>query len=423
MRVLLFAYEFPPILSAQSLRWYYLTRELADIGWEIDILTPKIADLWGFTPALREGIRVYRSFPGPFVGVSGAIARWMRGPNRSEGAAPATRVEQAYRGIRWTLDRVLFPDLRTEWMPFAWRTARPLLQQRRYDWIASSHEPGVDLLLGLRARQRSHLPWLVDLADPLLAPYAPGWRRPLDRALERRVCRSADVILVTAERARHTLAARHQAAPDRFVLVTQGFDHRWRPPQGDDFISAPAGKFLLVYTGTFYRRLRDPGVLFDALRALTQIHAVFIGDMGPWMAALDDCGQRIRMLGKRDHSECKQWQARATVLLNVGNVVDDQVPGKVYEYLGANRPILHIANSPGDPVGRFLVGLGRGLDVPAEGEPVMAALRDLYALWQRGRLDGAFNLSSDVVTGFSWASQARRVHSAVTAFPSRNVAS
>ena len=62
MRLLLIAYAYPPLWEAQSVRWYYLSKELAKAGFQVDVLTVEY-------PGKKEeipGIRVYRTFPGPF---------------------------------------------------------------------------------------------------------------------------------------------------------------------------------------------------------------------------------------------------------------------------------------------------------------------------------------------------------------------
>lgn len=429
MRILLFAYEFPPVLAAQSLRWYYLANELAELGVEVDVLTPSFRDLWGFNPVFAQGVRIHRCFPGPFIGLSGWLAaRLQTGavPTEQPAAAPLTPPlsERLYRRARRLLDQILLPDVRTEWLPFAWRTACRLHAARRYDLIISSHEPGVDLLLGLRAQRRWRLPWIADLADPLVAPYTPRWRVPLDRALERRVCERADVLLVTNAPIASCLADRHGVPSEKLLLIRQGFDHRASTPSPQPLpvrgraevktLTWPADRFVLLYTGTFYPGFREPGPLIAALTQLDEVLAVFVGDMGPFGPALQALGPRVTLLGKRPHIECLVLQRRATLLVNVGNRQDDQVPGKVYEYLGAGRPILHIAGSPTDPVPGFLEAARHGLGVAADASAIAARIRELHTRWRDGTLDRAFDLSTQSMQDYSWAAGAARLHQVMT---------
>ncbi|KAA6187865.1 glycosyltransferase family 4 protein [Thiohalocapsa marina] len=420
IRILLFAYEFPPVLAAQALRWYYLSNELARLGAELDVLSPSIPNLWGFEPTLEASVQVHRCFAGPFVGLSSFGARRFRSqgsPNPEiaaaspSGPSPPTPVERAYRWARGILDQVVFPDVRTEWLPFAWHAARRLHAKRRYDLIISSHEPGVDLLLGLRAQRAWGLPWLVDLADPLVAPYTPKWRMRLDVRLERQVCQRADRLLVTTEAVARTLAARHNLPPNRFTWIRQGFDQRWRPaPDYELPEDWPKGRFVVLFTGTFYPGFRAPDAFIQALSALKDVHLVLVGDMGPFAAAFRAIGNRVTLLGKQPHDTCLELQRRADVLINLGNRGDDQVPGKIYEYLGAGRPVLHIATNASDPVPRLLSHLRRGIAVPNESGRIAQALVELQDQWSTDTLDAAFDLGVERVKAFSWQSQAIRLH-------------
>ncbi|GIX34498.1 MAG: hypothetical protein KatS3mg126_0277 [Lysobacteraceae bacterium] len=71
MRLLLIAYEFPPIEAAQALRWAYLSRELVHHGHEVHVLTvylPSMAE-----SRFQTGAKVHRVFAGPFVGLSSSV--------------------------------------------------------------------------------------------------------------------------------------------------------------------------------------------------------------------------------------------------------------------------------------------------------------------------------------------------------------
>lgn len=423
IRFLLFAYEFPPVLAAQSLRWYYLSNELARLGVEVDVLSPALPNLWGFDPSFEASVRTHRCYPGPFVGLSGLGADRLRTRGAVVAGAAASppkgyllpAAERAYRGARRLLDQVVFPDVRTEWLPFAWVAARHLHADRRYDLVISSHEPGVDLLLGLRAQRAWGLPWIVDLADPLIAPYTPRWRKRLDLWLERRVCHSADAILVTAEAVAKTLATRHALPVDRFTLIRQGFDQRWRPAQNVRMPEGwPTQRFVALFTGTFYANFRAPDALIQALSGLEDVHLVLVGDMGPFAAAFRAIGDRVTLLGKQPHDTCLELQRRADLLINLGNRDDDQVPGKIYEYFGACRPILHIALSETDPVPALLNRLRRGIASPNDSAAIAASLARMQRLWLSGTLSQAFDLSAESVAEFSWESQAVRLFEVIS---------
>lgn len=419
MKVLLIAYEYPPVLAPQSLRWHYLGNELARLGVEVDVLTASLRDIWGFDDHPHPGVRVHRCFPGPFVGLSGRLAGALKprsgAASADDPSGPGRIAERAYRGARSVLNHVVFPDVRTEWFPFAWRAAKRLHAARKYDLVISSHEPGVDLLLGLKAKRQWGIPWVADLGDPLLTPYTPRWRARLDRALEARVCREADAILVTNEVVAGLLSDRHGTSSDSFTVVRQGFD---MAPDGTDQSQPDPivedGRLVLLFTGTFYRKFRDPTPLISALSEVPEVHLVVAGDVGPFGPAFDVLGDRATLLGKRPHSACLALQRRADALVNLGNTQSYQVPGKIYEYLGAGRPILHIAGSADDPAAALLEEIRRGISVPNEWEAIASALGRLHGLWRDGQLDEVFDLSMGPLEQFTWAAGARRLHDRLT---------
>lgn len=419
MRILLFAYEFPPILAAQSLRWYYLVNELAKIGFELDVLTPLVTDIWGFNPEFEDSVRIYRCFPGPFFGFSGWLGKRLRSPSVITDACTAVIksphwrqyniLERIYRTLRRVQDQIFFPDSRSEWLPFAWHSAQGLYVKNHYDLVISSHEPGVDLLLGLRAHRKWGIPWIADLADPLLTPYTPRWRTHWDRKLERQVCQTADAILTTTEGVNALLSSRHDVPVNRFNLIRQGFDHRYNDYRTTLAPSWSRDSFVLLFTGTFYFGFRDPGPLIQALERLDNVEMVFVGDMGPFMEDLQCLGSKVKLFGKLPHDVCLSWQRHADILVNLGNKQDDQVPGKIYEYLGACRPILHISSSISDPVPSFLDRFNRGRTARSDVNSIITVIRGLRELWDHGLLDRSFDLSMDSVMDYSWMAQASRL--------------
>ena len=141
MRVLLITYEFPPIESAQSLRWLYLGRHLIEYGVDLTVLTPKVVK----TPVrdVTSGANVVRSYPGPFVGISSWISDKSHRGNSSTNGPPGpvydNWAEKTYRMLRGALDKIIFPDVRSEWYPFAKRSLSRL-KQENYDLIIASHD-------------------------------------------------------------------------------------------------------------------------------------------------------------------------------------------------------------------------------------------------------------------------------------------
>jgi len=425
MKILLIAYEYPPIVSAQALRWFYLANELAEAGVKVDILTTRILDRWGFNGRIHPGVRVHRCFPGLFIGCAGWVVNHqltVPAPDTDEQEpqkrrdVPSGVLSRVYGILRDILNVVIFPDVRSEWFPFAWKTLSRLMRNEPYDLLISSHEPGVDVLLGLAAKQKYNIPWVIDLGDPLLAPYTPRLRGWLDFYVEGVIVNRADHLIVTTEAVMRLLRDRHGALSHRFMVVPQGFDknRRWFSPKiktedNSVILSQSNHKFKIVYTGTFYKSFRNPEEFFKALQKTNNIHLVVAGDMSSFQKDIIALGNKVTLLKKQNHEICLELQRSATLLLNIGNNQSYQIPGKLFEYFGAGRPILHLSGSAADPATEILARTKRGIVVTNRCEDIVPILRNLYHLWEAGNLDSQFNLSSESVDRFSWESAARRV--------------
>ncbi|GAB1408409.1 glycosyltransferase [Thermomonas brevis] len=412
MRLLLIAYEFPPSPSPQSLRWTYLARELAGRGHDVHVLT---IDLGGDTPGLPElpdAVTVHRTFAGPFRGLFAARRKQLARRQANAAAAPtATAAPPSRQGWKHRLsERVqalladaLFPDARGEWLPWGRARLLRLLDALDPDIVVSSHEPATTLQLGLLAKARGY-PWIADLGDPVLAGYTPArWRRRAGR-LEARVCRDADTLLVTTDGARALMASRHGRV-DGVHIVSQGYDASAEVAD----IAAPAtmdrARIELLYTGSLYRFRR----IDELLRALERmpearlnIASISLPDeLLAWAARFPD---RIRVLGFLPHRQVLRLQRDADVLVNIANEDPRQIPGKVYEYLGARRPILHLGN-PQDAISGLLQRTGRGMACANDADAIVRCLR---AAWP-GLRQPLPEDATDEAANHSWQALAARV--------------
>lgn len=435
MKILLIAYEFAPSPSPQSLRWIYLCAELARLGHEVHVLAPDLAwDYGDGLPVLPESVQVHRCFAGPVNGYGAWRGRKrLRAQDRpqapvrpaanGDAAAPRVAEELNWKGLLWhagidlkrwvfrSLSRflawVVFPDIRGEWEFWARRHLRRLLKTLRPDVVVSSHEPATTLRLGLLAR-RAGFPWVADIGDPVSAPYTPSrWRRKAMR-LEAEVCRRADRITVTAEPARALFAARHGRTRG-IEVISQGFDPHRGPPTASGVTPRSDRPLDLLYTGSFYS-FRTGDALVEAVLATPGVR-LSLATMNPpaaVAAAAERHPETIRLLGFLPHTSVLDLQRQTDVLVNIGNALPDQVPGKIFEYLGAARPVLHLRAGEGDAGARVLTETGRGVICENEVAPLTAILAKL-ARSEDIPVDFGLDLSPRRVADHSWGSAAARL--------------
>ncbi|MEL1265550.1 glycosyltransferase [Pseudoxanthomonas putridarboris] len=418
MHVLLIAYEFPPSPSPQSLRWAYLSRHLAARGHRVTVLTIHLGGRAIGLPDIPPSIGVHRTYAGPVRGTLAALRdrkSRRQAPSRLDAAGGGEASRHSGHGWKQALSdglqglaaKVVFPDVRGEWFPWARRRLLSLLETDRPDVAISSHEPATTLELGLMARERG-VPWIADLGDPVLASYTPArWRRRSFR-LEQAVCRQADHIIVTTPTAAGLLADRHQRH-ERVSVLTQGFESATGFDGTAPSIDFDPGRLELLYTGSFYS-FRRPDELLRALAAHpgVRLNVAAVTVPEELLEAARRLPSQVRLLGFLPHRRALQLQRGADVLVNIGNQDPAQVPGKIYEYLGSGRPILHLGTDD-DAISRLIGQLKRGWNCENHAAAVSRWMEDTAQAKTDGSLDQGLDLTGDRIAEYSWERLASRL--------------
>lgn len=339
---------------------------LRDFGWEPVVLTARDADYPAYDPSLEaeipEGVKVYRArIVEPY-----GLYRKLTGRRPGESTDIATlsldstrRRKFSERFSEWVRAAVFVPDARIGWYAFAHRMGKKIVAKENIDVILSSAPPYTTHLIGLKLHRATGRPWLADFRDSWIGwVSAPQWRPKFSRALERRMERAvlneANKILTVSRGVQEDLLSRHPEQRDgRWQLLSNGFD-------AADFTGiAPApkdDKIIITYVGSLYGA-RNPEHLLRALESLqtTQRELLeklcvrFVGRVGEPIAA------RIRsspvnfifeMIPYLPHRESLSYLLGSDVLLLI---IDDApansgiLTGKLYEYIGAGKPILALA--------------------------------------------------------------------------------
>lgn len=423
MKILLVAYDFPPIPSPQALRWAYLARELARAGHQLQVIAPDVPGYGaGGLPVLPPCIQVHRVDPGKLSRLLFGRGRKNVAPQDPAGTIGATLVTEPLLlaagsagsvvetlnwkgrlrrklersaglndGLNWKgrlaekikdmVSRYTFPDYRVEWVPHAIAKLEEVILTQRPDVVVVSHEPACTLLVGLAAVERG-LPLAADMGDPVLAAYTPPKWHGKALALERAVCEAATLVTVTTDAAAKLLLQRHSGlTPERIATITQGFDPSFGAVQGDRLIEFDPERLELLYTGSFYS-FRRAEALFSAVMGTAGVRLSVATIKAPdyLQKAAEQNPESIRIVGFLPHRAALEAQRRCDVLVNLANADPVQVPGKVFEYLGAGRPLLHLRGAEQDATGAVITQLQAGWDLAADESAIVEALQQMLLL-------------------------------------------
>lgn len=423
MKILLVAYDFPPIPSPQALRWAYLARELALAGHQLQVIAPDVPGYGaGGLPVLPASIQVHRVDPGKLsrllfgrgrkntasqapvgtveasvvtapvllaAGSAGTVAETLNWKGRLR-----RKLERSVRldgGLNWkgrlaekikdVVSQHTFPDHRVEWVPHAIAKLDELILAQRPDVVVVSHEPACTLPVGLAAVERG-LPLAVDMGDPVLATYTPPKWRGKALALERAVCDAATLVTVTTDAAVKLLLQRHSGLrPERTATITQGFDPSFDAVQGDRVVEFDPKRLELLYTGSFYS-FRRAEALLSAVTCTpgVRLSVATINAPDYLQKAAEQNPESIRIVGFLPHRAALEAQRRCDVLVNLANADPVQVPGKVFEYLGAGRPLLHLRGPDQDATGAVITQLQAGWDLATDESAIVGAFLQMQQL-------------------------------------------
>ncbi|HIE5094672.1 glycosyltransferase [Stenotrophomonas maltophilia] len=426
MRILVCAHDFAPNPSPQSLRITQLVAELASAGSEIDVLTRTVGAGMPVQPD-PAGVHVHRAAPGwlesALDALSARLRRRAHGAQEGARAAPAQEAPKPVASLNWKgrgvrrlralMDAAVFPDGRSRWINDALREGRQLLRHRRPQVIIGSHEPAAGLMVALTLSRESGLPLVAELGDPVLTAYTPKrWiRRSL--ALERRVCRESAALIVTSDATAELLRQRHGNDIAPITVIAQGFPAAAAPVAAR---TASGEGLALVYTGRFYP-FRDPAPLFEAVLATPGSTLTVAGPEIPAVhAALfaQHPGQ-LRFVGNLPHAAAVELQQQADVLVSIGNAGMTQIPGKLLEYLGSGRPVLHLQPDEADAAAAIIGREHCGFLVAPDAPAIATLLRDLIERKRAGRLEAGLRLGAGTFAEYRWDRLAARLAEACRA--------
>lgn len=397
--LLLVSHFFPPMGGGGVQRVTKFVKYLARHDWRTTVLCGRPEDYWMRDDTLLADVppetRVLRTAAASGLGVL----------RRLRSARPAaSRSSRGFAALRHGSAWFLVPDSYVGWLPFALRAASTLWRSDPPDVILSSGPPDTNHVVALRLRRRTQRPWIADFRDPWvglhLQPPPTAWHRQRQEALERAVLAEADDVVATTVWL-HDLLRQRAPAAARVHVIRNGYDP-------EDFTSVPAdtpsgqGPLHLVHTGMLTLTRTAAGLLRALQRVrerrpdLAQaIRLDLVGaresDNDALVAALglQDC---VRLRGYVSHDEAIAAMRQADVLVLVKHVSERYVglvPGKLYEYLGAGRPVLALV--PESEAAALVRELQCGVIAPPDDPDAIATvLLDLVAAKQSGALARRF---------------------------------
>ncbi len=422
-KFLFISYYYPPIQTIASMRSWKLAKYIREFGWEpIVLASTSESNTWG---SPLPDVRVVRIENKLFLhrirkkAKERLIVPQVSGSSSAQAPRPGYLRDMVFE-VAHCVNRALlkifaYPDAFPDWRRKALIRGREILSNEKVELILSTASPFSSHIVASTISRETGVPWIADYRDLWTQnhySHHTTLRSFFEKKLELSTVKTAFSVTTVSE----PLAFKLNTLLNQPIhTITNGFDSQDYSTTVD---ATPI--FSIIYTGNIYEGRQNPCSLFDAIRLLLnekkiekqklQLH--FYGSDRRYLSKLlegkgiDDL---IHLHDPVPFEECVRHQKSATILLflNWNDLQQKGVySGKIFEYLGARRPILAFPRNPDSVVDQLLERTNAGVlcDTPEE---IATQLKEWYdTFYSFGELP--YNGVDDEILKFDRRNQARQ---------------
>jgi len=419
------SFYFPPISSIAAVRSGKFAKYLPQFGWKPVVLTAD--EVKGCSQNLPLEIDEADIFRTPYFALGPTISYELVGGQKTAYQPPpviSTWRKTLYKLIRLAGPIYTLPVIRTLTMePVGWyssavRKGLEIINKESIDVIFSTYSPSTCHLIASRLHKQTGIPWVAEFRD--LWSLNPNVKKVqpfhfFEKVLEKRVLKGSNLLVAVSEPAAEQLKMLHSK---KAVTICNGFDE-------EDYLDdVPlTSKFTITYTGSIYPRKREPTPFFKAVAELKQEGKISTGNFevrffgGRTLASLAPIikayrlEKLVRIYGLVPFKESIKRQKESTVLLFLGwNDAREKgvYSGKVFEYLGARRPVLAIGLK-GDVVDELLKETGVGVVVNEVNEIKAILSQWLEQFEQSGETTSYYEPNNDAIYQYTRSRETARL--------------
>lgn len=385
-KLLIIAYNFPPLANAESIVTAKMVKGIQNRGWQAEVCTvrpdsgPETNDE-SLLDLLPAGLKIHRcpSLPG------GKLSRLLR----------IIKLKQLASIVG------SFPDEKIFWLPSAAMTINRLLKKSDYRLIYSTSFPITNHLLGYIIKKKTRLPWLVNFSDPWIdSPFytsSLNCLKNIHSNWEKKIIESADKIAFPNKGVCSLVMAKY---PKKLENKCHVIPHSFIPVES----TAPRSRRLnsenlnIIYLGTFHGK-RTPLPLFDALKTfkksinfIPKLRIYLIGRMSHENYAnilkQYDIEELVKLKKPIPYKLAMEYAYNADILLTVDPISENSdifLSSKLIEYIGFKKSIWGLLTVPG--VGSSLAKcLNLYMADIRNKKSIVASLKEIYKDWEAGNL-------------------------------------
>lgn len=361
-KVLIITYYWPPAGGPGVQRWLKFVKYLPDFDIEPIVYIPEnpnypIVDTQLASEINPNTIILKNKISEPYK-LAGFFSK--KSTNTiSSGIIPNKRKQSFLdKFLLYIRGNFFIPDARVGWVKPSVSYLENYLIANPVDLIITTGPPHSLHLIGLELKKKLNCKWFADFRDPWTTI---GYHKELKLTqaskekhlqLEREVLNSANHILVTSPTTKKEFS---KLTTKPISVITNGYDVEYIEKKPMD------SKFSIAHIGSFLSD-RNPRIFWKALSELIKENKDFRDDfelklIGKVSQEILDVISEFKLsdylnnLGYLSHNEALMQQKSSQVLLLVEINSDETIgiiPGKLFEYMAAERPILAIGPEDAD---------------------------------------------------------------------------
>lgn len=364
--ILVINYYWPPSGGPAVQRWLKFTELLADRGFEPHVLT--VDENYATYPFIDESLNNQVDDRVKVHKTKTAELLWLYKKTVGRGSVPGSAfVNESNPGplkkfSRFIRGNFFIPDPRKGWNKYAINRAKAVIKEYGISVVVTAGPPHSTHLIGKKLKKLISVQWVADFHDYWtdISYYDMFYKTPfskyLDAKLERQVLESCDKVTTHCLSSKRILTQKmRKPDEDKVKVITMAYDEKLM----DQASYPPFSEFRITYTGTiadFY----EPEILFRVFSRIREqypdfnIKVQFVGVVGANVERLihrwnlSDVVEQIGYVSKKTSVE---YLMVSTVLIMINPFFKNEkftVPGKIYEYLASQKPIINIAPINGE---------------------------------------------------------------------------
>lgn len=398
--VLFIVYYLPPMGASGVQRPLKFIKYLSECGWHPIVLAPSPGAYHTFDESLMEELNscdatVHRvDASTPFHKWSGLLS-WI-------GKLP----QGIQRIIRQISNGIMLPDNKKGWIEPAVNKAVQLLDEYQIEIIFSTAPPYSNHLVATRLKKETDLPVVMDFRDDWLESqfieYPTRWHKKRMAKMERETVRQANIITVLDSVMEDRFHKRLGEDMPECQVIPHGYDPADFEYEKQASLEYKEGKLNLLHSGIFIH-VNQPDPFLKAVKEAMerntemqeQLVLHFQGGLTRRQKQVIselDLEEYIMDYGYLSHDQAVANLQKADALWFISDYGEEHqqvTTGKLFEYIGSEKPILGLVNKQGEEE-RILKNYAASYRAhPGHQVDIVNAITNLFRNWQKDNLPEA----------------------------------